>query len=300
MMPLVWRRNNKKSRILILSLIVIVTLCSTLLSGCIQNQKGYPIVLIGRDSTSGTREFFWQHVMGKEDFSIMLQERNSNGGIYLTVMQTPEAIGYVSLGFVDSGVKALKINNITASADNILTGTYLIARDLLMFTKGNATGAAKEFIIFIQSQEGQAVVEEEGFVPLPTSTPYNSSGKHLSGTLRISGSTTVFPIAEKAKDAFMRLYTDLLITVSSTGSGAGIIAVGQGTVDIGMSSRDLKSSESNLELVKYVIAKDGIAVIVNKENTYVDSLTIEQLKAIYKGEITNWEDLDKIIGVVAT
>jgi len=300
MMLLVWGRKNKKSRMLILGLIVIVALCSTLLSGCIQNQEGFPIVLIGRDSTSGTREFFWQNVMGKEDFSIMLQERNSNGGVYLTVTQTPGAIGYVSLGFVDSGVKALKINNITASADSVLAGTYPIARDLFMFTKGNATGAAKEFIEYTQSAEGQAVVEEEGFVPLPTSTPYNSSGKHLSGTLRISGSTTVFPIVEKAKDAFMKLYPDLLITVSSTGSGAGITAVGQGTVDIGMSSRDLKSSESNLELVRYVIAKDGIAIIVNRENTYADSLTMEQLKAIYRGEITNWVDLDKIMGVVTT
>jgi phosphate transport system substrate-binding protein len=300
MVPIVWGRKDKKSRMLVLGFIVIVALCSTLLSGCIQNQEGFPIVPIGRDSTSGTREFFWQHVMGKEDFSIMLQERNSNGGVYLTVTQTPGAIGYVSLGYVDSGVKALKIDNITASADNVLAGTYPIARDLFMFIKGNATGAAKEFIDYIQSAEGQAVAEEEGFVPLPTSIPYNSSGKHLSGTLRISGSTTVFPIIEKAKDSFVNLYPDLLITVSSTGSGAGITAVGQGTVDIGMSSRDLKSSESNLGLVKYVIAKDGIAIIVNLENTYANSLTLAQLKAIYEGEITDWEDLNKIAGVVTT
>ena len=299
-MMLVLERKNKKLGMLIPGLIVIVTLCSTLISGCIQTQEGFPIVIMGRDSTSGTREFFWQHVMGKEDFFVMLQERNSNGGVYLTVTQTPGAIGYVSLGFVDSGVKALKINNITVSADNVLAGTYPIARDLFMFTKGNATGAAKEFIEYIQSAEGQAVVEEEGFVPLPTSIPYNSSGKHLSVTLRISGSTTVFPIIEKVKDAFMKLYQDLLITVSSTGSGAGITAVGQGTVDISMSSRDLKSSEINLGLVKYVIAKDGIAIIVNKENNYADSLTMEQLKAIYRGEITNWIDLDKIMRVVTT
>ena len=299
MIPPVWLRKNKKSRMLILVLIVIVTFCSTLFCGCLQNQKGFSIVIIGRDSTSGTREFFWQHVMEKEDFSIMLQERNSNGGVYLTVMQTPGAIGYVSLGYVDNGVKALKINNITANVSNILVGKYPIARDLSMFTKGNATGATKEFIEYIQSTKGQIVVEEEGFVPLTTSISYNTSGKHLSGTLSISGSTTVFPIIEKANDVFVRLNPDISITVSSTGSGAGIIAVAQGTVDIGMSSRDLKTSESNLGLVKYVIAKDGIAIIVNPENTYVDSLTMEQLKAIYKGEITNWEDLDKIIGVVA-
>ena len=277
----------------LLGFILIILIFLTFFAGCIQKQEGLPIVIIGRDSTSGTREFFWQHVMGKENFSVMLQERNSNGGVYLSVSQTPGAMGYVSLGYVDGGVKALKIDNITANADNIISGNYPIARDLSMFTKGNATGAAIEFIEFIQSSEGQLIVEEEGFVPFSTSFPYNSSGKQLSGTLKIGGSTTVFPIAEKAKDAFVRLYPDISITVSSTGSGAGIISVGQGTVDIGMSSRDLKSSESNLGLMKYVIAKDGIAIIVNKENTHIDSLTIDQLKAIYKGEITNWIDLDK-------
>lgn len=284
--------KNKNFVNKILGFLLIIIFLTILLGGCIEKQEGFPIVIIGRDSTSGTREFFWQNVMNKESFSVMLQERNSNGGVYLSVYQTPGAIGYVSLGYVDNGTKALKIDNITANADNILSGNYPIARNLTMLTKGNATGVEKEFIEFIQSSEGQIIVKEEGFVTLPTSTSYNSSGKHLSGTLTISGSTTVFPIAEKAKDAFIRLYPDLTVTVSSTGSGAGIISVGQETVDIGMSSRDLKSSENNLGLVKYVIAKDGIAIIVNKENKHVDSLTINQLKAIYKGEITNWKDLD--------
>jgi phosphate transport system substrate-binding protein len=276
-----------------LGFILVIILLVIFFSGCIQKQEGSPIVIIGRDSTSGTREFFWEYVMDKEDFAVTLQERNSNGGVYISVAQTPGAIGYVSLGYVDSGVKSLKIDNITASADNVLVGIYPIARDLSMFTNGNATGVAKEFIEYIQSTEGQLFVAEEGFVSLPTSASYNSLGKHLSGNLRISGSTTVFPISEKAKDGFVRLYPDVLVTVSSTGSGAGITAVSQKTVDIGMSSRDLKSSESDLGLVKYVVAKDGIAIIVNPENTYVDSLTMAQLKAIYKGEITNWEDLEK-------
>jgi len=275
----------------VLGFMLVITLLVILFSGCIQKQEGLPIVVIGRDSTSGTREFFWEYVMGKEDFAVTLQERNSNGGVYISVAQTPGAIGYVSLGYVDSGVKSLKIDNITSNVDNVLAGFYPIARDLSMFANDNATGLAKEFIEYIQSTEGQLFVLEEGFVPLPTSSGYNSSGKHLIGNLRISGSTTVFPIAEKAKDGFMGVYPNVLVTVSSTGSGAGITAVGQKTVDIGMSSRDLKSSESNLELVKYVVAKDGIAIIVNPGNTYVDSLTMAQLKAIYKGEITNWEDL---------
>jgi phosphate transport system substrate-binding protein len=276
---------------LIIGLLITMIFFFTLLSGCIQKQEGLPVVVIGRDNASGTREFFWQYVMGKENFTENLREKNSNGGIYLTVTQTPGAIGYVSLSYVDSGIKVLQINNITANATNILAGTYPIQRHLFLLTKGNATGLAKEFIEYIQSSEGQAIVKQEGFVPLPTSVPYNSSGKHLNGILTIGGSTTVFPIIEKAKDSFQRLYPDLSITVSSTGSGPGITAVSQGTVTIGMSSRDLKVSEKTLDLSNYTIASDGIAIIVNLENTYVDSLTIGQLKAIYKGEITNWTEL---------
>ena len=284
-------RKKETKTLVAIGLAGIIFLSITLLSGCTQKQEGLTIVVIGRDSASGTREFFLEHVMGKEDFTSALQDKNSNGGIYQTVTQTPGAIGYVGLGYVDSGVKALKIENITVSAENVLAGTYPIARDLYLFTKGNATGAAKEFIEYIMSTEGQEIVEDEGFVPLPTSQPYNSSGKNPSDALTIGGSTTVFPIVEKAKDAFKVIYPQISITVSSTGSGAGITAVIAGTVDVAMSSRDLKSSESDKGLVGYTIASDGIAIIVNPENTYVNSITMAQLKAIYKGEITNWEDL---------
>ena len=292
MIKIVQTKKKKETKTLLAIGFLSITLISTtLLSGCTQNQNGLSIVVIGRDSASGTREFFWEHVMGKENFTSKLQEKNSNGGIYQTVTQTPGAIGYVGLGYVDSGVKALKINNITANAENVLAGTYPIARDLYLFTMGNASGLAKEFIEFIMSTEGQEIVDEEGFVPLPTSEAYNSTNKNPSGSLTIGGSTTVFPIIEKAKDAFKVKYPQISITVSSTGSGAGITSVMAGTVDIAMSSRDLKSSEDNKGLMKYTIASDGIAIIVNPENTYVDNITMEQLKAIYKGEITNWDEL---------
>ena len=292
MICLVQTKKKKETKILLIIGIIFITFISTiLLSGCTQNQEGLSIVVIGRDSASGTREFFWEHVMGKEDFTSKLLEKNSNGGIYLTVIQTPGAIGYIGLGYVDLRVKALKINNITASAENVLAGTYPIARELYLFTMGNASGVAKEFIEYLMSTKGQEIVDEEGFVPLPISEPYTSSNKNPSGSLAIGGSTTVFPIIEKIKDAFKVMYPQISITVSSTGSGAGITAVIAGTVDIAMSSRDLKSSEAGKGLMKYTIASDGIAIIVNPENIYVDNITMEQLKAIYKGEITNWDEL---------
>jgi phosphate transport system substrate-binding protein len=290
---IIQKKLNKNIGSLIIGLSIITLLFTTFFSGCVQQQDGLPIVLIGRDSTSGTREFFWTFVMNKENFSETLLEKNSNGAIQQTVAQTPGAIGYVGLGYVDSTVKALTINNITASANTILSKTYPISRDLYMFTKSEATGITKEFIEYIQSSEGQVIVQEEGFVPLPNSLPYNSSGKTYSGMLTVSGSTTVLPIASKATTAFMNIYHGLTVTVTGGGSGAGITAVSSGTVDIGMSSRDLQSSESNLGLVKHVIAKDGIVIIVNPSNNYLNNLSLAQLKAIYNGEITNWKDLSK-------
>jgi phosphate transport system substrate-binding protein len=285
-------QKEKKIGMLALTVLTITILTTTMFSGCTQQtSEGLQIVLIGRDSTSGTREFFFEHVMNKENFSANLQEKNSNGGVYQAVTQTPGAIGYVGLGYVDARVKAISINNIAPTVANVLAGTYPISRELYMFTKGNATGIAREFIEYLQSTEGQAIVQEEGFVPLEGTQPYNSNGKTLSGTLQLGGSTTVFPIAEQAKDSFMAIYPDVTVIVSSTGSGAGITAVSQGTVDIGMASRDLQPSESTLGLVKHVVAKDGIAVIVNTSNTYVTDLTLAQVKAIYQGNVTNWIDV---------
>jgi phosphate transport system substrate-binding protein len=291
---IIQKKLNKNIGSLIIGLSIIALLFTTFFSGCVQKQEGLPIVLIGRDSTSGTREFFWTFVMGKANFSANLLEKNSNGAIQQTVAQTPSAIGYVGLGYVDATVKALTINNITANVQNILDKTYPISRELYMFTNGNATGLAKEFIMYIQSTEGQAIVTEEGFVPLQNTVHYNTSGKTLSGTLTVSGSTTVLPIVDKAATSFKALYPSVIVTVTGGGSGVGISAVIQKTVDIGMSSRDLQTSESNLKvLVKYIIAKDGIVIIVNPQNTYVTGLTMAQLKAIYLGDITDWKDLSK-------
>lgn len=289
-MKQVQKRRLKKFQQLKIGFILIL-LNLVILGGCIQKQEGLPIVVFGRDNASGTRDFFWQRVMGKENFTEYLREKNSNGGIYISVTQTPGAIGYVSLGYVDSGIKVLKIDNITANVSNILAGAYPIQRNLLLVTKGNETPLEKEFIAYIQSDEGQAVVQEEGFVPLQTHSPYNSSSSLPRGTLSISGSTTVFPIIEKAKDGFQKLYPDIIVIVSSTGSGPGITAVSEGTVNIGMASRDLKPSELTLGLLPYTIASDGIAIIVNTENTYTESVTLAELKAIYTGEITTWDQL---------
>lgn len=137
------------------------------------SQLGGPdleIVVVGRDSTSGTREFFWEYVMKKGDFVATQLEKNSNGAVKQTVSQTPGAIGYVGLGYLDSTVKALTIRvgdtEVEPTADNVRKGLYPISRTLYFLVNGEPEGLAKDFIEFLLSPEGQRIIEEEGFVPL--------------------------------------------------------------------------------------------------------------------------------------
>ena len=231
--------------------------------------------------------------MNNANVSPNVYEKLSNGDVYATVNTTEGAIGYVGIGFITPWVKVLTIDNVTANVADVLSKHYPLSRDLYFVTKGNATGNALEFIEYIQSLQGQGFVTQEGFVPVPEyqTVTYNSTGKSLTGTLTISGSTTVDPIVEQAIVGFKQIYSGLKITVTAPGSGAGITAVSQGTADIAMSSRNLTSAETASGLVKYTVAKDGLAIIVNHANTYVDNLSLAQLKAIYKGDITTWTSL---------
>ena len=128
------------------------------------------VVVVGRDSASGTREYFHEAVMDKEDFTTSQLEKNSNGAVRQTVAQTPGAIGYVGLGYIDATVKAVPVNtgagNVDASVETVISGEYPIARGLNMFTVGEPTGLAAEYLAFIMSPDGQALVAEEGFVPV--------------------------------------------------------------------------------------------------------------------------------------
>jgi phosphate transport system substrate-binding protein len=126
------------------------------------------IVVIGRDSSSGTREFFSEKVMEKADYVSTQLEKNSNGAVKQTVAQTPGAIGYVGLGYLDATVKALKIDAdgtlVEPSIETVTSGAYPVSRTLNMFTKGEASGLSKDYLDYILSPAGQKIVEEEVFV----------------------------------------------------------------------------------------------------------------------------------------
>jgi len=129
------------------------------------------IVVIGRDSASGTRVYFDEFVLAKATPTNKMLDKNSNGAVLQTIAQTPGSIGYVSIGFVSKDVKALPIwynaNKIVpASLDNVKTKTYPVSRDLYVITNGPATGLSSDFIKYILSPEGQKIVAEEGYVTI--------------------------------------------------------------------------------------------------------------------------------------
>jgi phosphate transport system substrate-binding protein len=285
--------KNKKISKIGIGLTLAVLLTTLALSGCVEETTdGLAIVAVGRDSASGTREFFYEFVMDKEDFTDTMLEKNSNGAVHQTVSQTKGAIGYVGLGYIDDDVKALKINGVEANVANVVDGSYPIARNMNMYTQGEPEGAVLEFLTYLHSDEGQAIVAEEGFVPKDGTGSYTVV-EGLSGTVTVIGSTTVLPIGAQAAEAFNALYEDVTVTVSGGGSSVGIQSAGAGSADIGMASREIKQSEQNdyPDLMVHVICSDGIALIVHPENDFVTDLTIEQVKQIYLGTYTNWNEL---------
>nr|WP_039693743.1 substrate-binding domain-containing protein [Streptococcus gallolyticus] len=255
------------------------------------------ISVVSREEGSGTRGAFID-LFG-------LEEKNSSGdtvdlttanaivtnstSVTLTTVAGDDlAIGYASLGSLNDSVKVLKIDGTKASVETIKDGSYKISRPFNIVTKEDISKAAKDFINFILSSDGQAIVEENGYIPLDNVDTYQASV--TSGKVVISGSSSVTPVMEKLKEAYTKVNSGVTIEIQQSDSSTGITDTIDGTSDIGMASRELEDSEIAQGVNSTVIAMDGIAVIVNKNNT-IDNLTSEQVKSIFSGEITTWKEL---------
>ena len=258
-----------------------------------------PINVISREDGSGTRgafiELFGIEVKNeageKEDMTMEdAQITNSTSVMMTTVSGDESTIGYISLGSLNDTIKALKIDGAEASAENVKNGTYKVSRPFNIITKDGLSDAAQDFVNFIMSSEGQAVVEENGYIPVEGVEAY--AGTSPEGKVVVAGSSSVTPVMEKLAEAYKAVNANVEIEVQQSDSTTGVTSASDGLCDIGMASRDLKEEEQSLGLTATVIATDGIAVIVNNNNP-VSDLTSEQVKAIYTGEILNWEDLAK-------
>ena len=250
------------------------------------------ITAVTREEGSGTRGAFTElfGVVDEEDndmITLDAQTTNSTSVMMTTVSENEYAIGYISLGSLDESlVKAVKIDGVDATAENIENGTYKVSRPFNVAVKPDSDNAvAADFMAFIMSTEGQQVVSDEGYIPVADVEPY--AGSAPEGSCVVGGSSSVSPLMEKLIEAYAAVNPNASIELQTSDSTTGMTSAIEGSYDIGMASRELKDEEA-AELEGTVIATDGIAVIVNQNNP-TDDLSSDQVKSIYLGDVTTWD-----------
>ena len=256
------------------------------------------ISVVSREDGSGTRGAFIE-LMGVEekdesgnkvDKTVDTAEiTNSTAVMMTTIAGNPAAIGYISLGSLNDSVKALQIDGTEATVDNIKNGTYKVARPFNIVTKSDVSETAQDFINFIMSDEGQAVVEENGYVSNGSTGAF--AGGEVSGKVTVAGSSSVTPVMEKLAEAYKAINPNVEIEVQMSDSTTGVTSAIEGICDIGMASREIKEEETAQGATGQVIAMDGIAIIVNNENP-ISALESSQVKDIFTGAVTDWSELN--------
>ena len=255
------------------------------------------ITVVSREDGSGTRGAFIE-LMGVEEKDAdgnkvdntteSAKITNSTAVMLSTVAEDVNAIGYISLGSLNDTVTAVKIDGAEASAEAIEDGSYKVVRPFNIVTTAEVSDAAADFISYIMSTEGQAVVADNGYIPVKDTEAYAATD--AEGKVVVAGSSSVTPVMEKLAESYQAVNDKVTIEVQQSDSTTGIQSAIDGLCDIGMASRELKDSELEAGLTPTVIAQDGIAIIVNNDSG-ITELTSEQVKDIYTGNITAWEEL---------
>ena len=258
-----------------------------------------PITVVSREDGSGTRGAFIE-LFGVEekdadgnkvDNTTEEAEITNNTAVMMsTVAGDVDAIGYISLGSLNDSVKAVKIDGVEATAENIKAGEYKVSRPFNIATNGEVSDVAQDFIDYILSPEGQAVIEENGYISIDDVKDAEST--QPEGKVVVAGSSSVTPVMEKLKEAYAEVNPNAEIEIQQSDSTTGMTSAIDGICDIGMASRELKDEELEAGLTSTTIANDGIAIIVNNDNP-TDDLSVDQVKSIYVGETTTWGDLTK-------
>lgn len=290
----------------LLSILCFAVIFSLVFTGCAKEQEPEgeqakfdaekDITVVARDAASGTRGAFHE-IMGiiqkqgdteVDNLVVGALEFDGTDKVITTVEGDKYGIGYISLGSVSDRTKVIAVDNIAPTIENVKSGKYTVSRPFLLVTKGEENDLVKDFLSFAESAQGQKIATEMKYIGASEQTKeYTASGK--SGAIKVAGSTSVTPLMEKLQEAYKELNPDVTFEMQSNGSSQGIKAAIDGSYDIGMSSRELKTEEAE-KLNRYVLAIDGIAVIVNKNNP-IDSLASQDITNIYTGVITQWADV---------
>ena len=270
-------------------------------TGCTEEKwnKNSSINVLSREDGSGTRGAFIElfgvekkNAQGKKvDYTTdEASITNSTAVMLTTVAGNKYAIGYVSLGSLSSSVKAVKIDGVSATVDNINNGSYKIARPFNVAVRDNLSNAAKDFLNYILSSDGQNIIAANKYIKVPVENSYKASG--VSGKIVVAGSSSVSPVMEKLIEAYKALNPSVQIELQTSDSTTGVINAIDGTCDIGMASRALKDSEKEKGVREVTIAIDGIAVIINNDNP-VESLKKSDVEGIFIGKINSWSEFVK-------
>lgn len=261
--------------------------------------KNSSINVLSREDGSGTRGAFIElfgvekkNAQGKKvDYTTdEASITNSTAVMLTTVAGNKYAIGYVSLGSLSSSVKAVKIDGVSATVDNINNGSYKIARPFNVAVRNNLSNAAQDFLNYILSSDGQNIIAANKYIKVPATNSYNASG--ISGKIVVAGSSSVSPVMEKLIEAYKALNPSVQIELQTSDSTTGVINAIDGTCDIGMASRALKDSEKEKGVREVTIAIDGIAVIINNDNP-VEGLKKSDVEGIFTGKINSWSEFVK-------
>lgn len=297
-----------------LTFFMVTALAATTLVGCGAKEEGKvegveeavvaefdydnDIAVISREDGSGTRGAFVELVGveqkneagEKVDYTTVEAAITNNTSVMMTTVANDEyAIGYISLGSLNDTVKAVKIDGVEASIENVANGTYTLNRSFNLAANGELNEAAQDFMNYILSAEGQTIIEEAGYIMIDdTAAAFETNG--AEGKVVVAGSSSVTPVMEKLKEAYAEINTNVAIEINTSDSSTGVSSALDGTCDLGMASRALKDSEKEAGATEVTIAKDGIAVIINNNNP-IDDLTKEIVKNIYVGNILTWSEI---------
>ncbi len=286
--------------------LAVLAMSAALAAGCLtgcgdKKTEGFDtsktITVVSREDGSGTRGAFIE-LFGVEEKDADGNKvdktttdaiiTNSTSVMMTTVAGDTYGIGYISMGSLNDTVKAVKIDGTEATVENVKNGSYKISRPFNIATKESISDVAQDFIDYIMSADGQKVIEDAGYIAVSDAAAY--SGSKPSGKIVVAGSSSVTPVMEKLKEAYLKVNTNATIEIQESDSTTGMTSAIEGICDIGMASRELKDSETEKGITGQTIAIDGIAVIVNNDST-VEDLSADDVKGIYTGESTKWSDV---------
>ncbi|MDR0992902.1 MAG: substrate-binding domain-containing protein [Ruminococcus sp.] len=271
----------------------VVLAAAMLLTAC---GKTNNIAVITREDGSGTRstftEMFGITVKGgdgtvTDNTTLEATVANQTEVVITNVSGNKNAIGYISLGSLNDTVKGVSIDGVSAETANVKSGAYKAAREFFIAAKSDVSPAAADFINFILSAEGQAVVSKSYIAVNDSAAPY--AGEAPAGKITVAGSSSVNPVMEKLKEAYLAVNPNAEIEIQMSDSSSGLSNATEGLCDIAMSSRKLKDAELET-LTPTVIAIDAIVVIVNSENA-ISNLSSDEINSIFTGKITDWSDI---------